>query len=72
MFEDNFVSITEEYDGSQLTGDHENDMKKVKTNIDSFVVSIICVCGIKRSVSALRWEDDGFDARPKPRHSQRR
>ncbi len=27
------------------------------------------VRGVTRSVSARRWEDDGFDARPNPRHS---
>ncbi len=26
------------------------------------------VRGITHSVSARRWEGDGFDARPKPRH----
>ncbi len=30
------------------------------------------VRGITRSVSARRWEVDGFDARPKTRHSYRR
>ncbi len=30
---------------------------------------VIIVRGKTRSVSAMRWEDDGFNARPKPRHS---
>ena len=30
--------------------------------------NITRVRGITRSVSARRWEGDGFDARPKPRH----
>ncbi len=34
-----------------------------------YICFYIRVYGITRSVSSRRWEGDGFDARPKPRHS---
>ena len=42
---------------------------KIKSRIGSDALIDTCVRGITHSVSARRWEGDGFDTLPKSHHS---